>query len=212
MANYNLQMSGAAVKDALMQLVNRVAEGWAVGTKDGAPVGSSSPYFKNNAKYYAALAQSAVPSGVNGAVMWDVDQSGTLSDPEKETARKNIDAAPVTFATPESYGAKGDGVTDDSAAVQAAFDDSLFIQFSAGKTYIVSNIEVRSGHDINLNGATLQTVQDAPIFISDAGDNLAVNRIHIYNGNLKGNSTDATKTNQSLIYISAFLAFPFSYF
>ena len=108
------------------------------------------------------------------------------------------------YVTPEMFGAKGDGETDDSDAVQDALDASLYVKFTTGKTYICSNCQIRSGHDIDLNGATLQTVENAPIFISDSGDNIAVNRVHIYNGNLKGNSVDATQTNQKLINIACF--------
>lgn len=98
MANFNLQMTGAQVKDALNQLINRVAEGWAVGTKDGNPVGSGSPYYQNNAKYYAASAQgsaaraeAAVPASTAGAVFFD--RSQTLTDAQKATARNNIGAS-----------------------------------------------------------------------------------------------------------------------
>lgn len=98
MANFNLQMTGAQVKDALNQLINRVAEGWAVGTRDGNPVGSGSPYYQNNAKYYAASAQgsaaraeAAVPASTAGAVFFDRSQS--LTDAQKAQAQANIGAS-----------------------------------------------------------------------------------------------------------------------
>lgn len=98
MANFNLQMTGAQVKDALNQLINRVAEGWAVGTRDGNPVGSGSPYYQNNAKYYAASAQgsaaraeAAVPPSTAGAVFFDRSQS--LTDAQKAQAQENIGAS-----------------------------------------------------------------------------------------------------------------------
>ena len=39
------------------------AEAWAVGTKNGTPVGSSAPQYENNAKYWSDHAFSATPSG-----------------------------------------------------------------------------------------------------------------------------------------------------
>lgn len=101
---YRTQLTGAQVDDALQQLNQRVAEGWAVGTRDGSPVGSGSEYYHNNAKYWAEQshssvdaaeaaaerAESAVPAGTAGAVFFDREQS--LTDTQKEQARKNIAA------------------------------------------------------------------------------------------------------------------------
>ncbi|MBQ0114116.1 MAG: hypothetical protein KBT03_13385, partial [Bacteroidales bacterium] len=46
-AVYSKQASGSVLENALK------SEGFAVGTQDGQPVSSGSPYFENNAKYYA---------------------------------------------------------------------------------------------------------------------------------------------------------------
>ena len=102
---YRTQLTGAQVDDALQQLNQRVAEGWAVGTRDGSPVGSGTEYYHNNAKYWAEQshssvdaanaaaerAEAAVPAGTAGAVFFDREQS--LTDTQKEQARQNIAAA-----------------------------------------------------------------------------------------------------------------------
>ena len=102
---YRTQLTGAQVDDALQQLNQRVAEGWAVGTRDGSPVGSGSEYYHNNAKYWAdqshssvdaaeaaaARAEAAVPAGTAGAVFFDRAQA--LNDTQKGQARQNIGAA-----------------------------------------------------------------------------------------------------------------------
>lgn len=46
------------------------------------------------------------------------------------------------FVTPEMYGAKGDGVSDDTAAIQAAVDSGMRVLFSAGDYKITSQINV----------------------------------------------------------------------
>lgn len=55
---YKTDLLGPDIDDALQQLNDRVAEGWTVGEKNGVPVTSGSPYYHNNAKYYAEQAKS----------------------------------------------------------------------------------------------------------------------------------------------------------
>lgn len=105
--------------------------------------------------------------------------------------------------TPEAFGAVGDGVTDDTAAIQNCLNSSLNVVFGKNKTYICSDLPVRDHHNIDLNGATLKTTLNHAIFITDPSDN-AVRAAHIYNGILMGDSTDNTKAGQILIRISAF--------
>lgn len=67
MANYISALTGAAMDDALQQMNNRVPEGWAVGERDGVPVGEESLYYHNNAKYYAEQAQAQAESAEESA-------------------------------------------------------------------------------------------------------------------------------------------------
>jgi len=58
----------------------------------------------------------------------------------------------------DSKGAKGDGTTDDTVAIRTALATGLNVNFTAGKTYIVSG-DLRSttaGQSIYLNGATVK--------------------------------------------------------
>lgn len=90
MANFPSSLSGQQLNDALRQVEARIPEGWAVGTNNGVPVSSGSPYYNNNAKYYAAIAQAAIPSGTAGAVFFDRAQS--LTAVQQAQARANMAA------------------------------------------------------------------------------------------------------------------------
>lgn len=67
----------------------------------------------------------------------------------------------------EQFGAKGDGVTDDSTAIKRALsfreNENITVNFTSGKTYVLGNaIDVYSNTTIELNGATLKDV-DNPV-------------------------------------------------
>lgn len=94
---YKTNRTGAQVSDALQQMNERIPEGWAVGAADGVPVSSGSPFWHNNAKYYAeeagvaaARAEAAVPVGTAGAVFFDRAQA--LTQAQQSQARANIAA------------------------------------------------------------------------------------------------------------------------
>lgn len=97
MAQYQSALTGPEIDAALQDMAQHDSEAWAVGTRDGSDVTSLDVTYHNNAKYYAnnadaaaARAEAAVPAGTAGAVFFD--QSQTLTDTQKETARTNIGA------------------------------------------------------------------------------------------------------------------------
>lgn len=57
--------------------------------------------------------------------------------------------------TPEAFGAVGDGLTDDTAAIQSAINSGNPVVFKAGKTYVTGKITIDSDSYIDLNGAKL---------------------------------------------------------
>ncbi len=65
------------------------------------------------------------------------------------------------------YGAVGDGVTDDTAAVQMALNVGMQgykVFFPKGYTFIVRQMNVRAGMDIDSDGAILKLAANQPSF------------------------------------------------
>lgn len=64
----------------------------------------------------------------------------------------------INSTMPESFGAVGDGVTDDSSALQSAIDQKGLVVFGSGKTYKVTQT-LRIGRDtiLDFNGATINS-------------------------------------------------------
>lgn len=100
-----------------------------------------------------------------------ISQTGELTN-LNTTAKNNLVAAinevaqsggsgsvDLYYVTPEQYGAVGDGVTDDSQAVQDACDAGYAVYFDSGKTYYLAST-VTIDHDCHLfggEGATIKT-------------------------------------------------------
>lgn len=88
-------------------------------------------------------------------------QDGSLSEAKfSETLKlKTI----KDYVTPEMFGAKGDGVTDDTSAWQAAVNSGLNI-FAASKRYKCGTIEVTNDITIDLNYAEITCTQSSFIY------------------------------------------------
>lgn len=90
MANYISALNGEQMDAALTDVALHNSEAWAVGTRNTIPVSSSDETYHNNAKYYAQVAQSAIPGTYTAAVRWDIAQG--LAGEAQEQARANISA------------------------------------------------------------------------------------------------------------------------
>lgn len=71
------------------------------------------------------------------------DISANTANIEKNASDiSSINKKVAPFVTPEQFGAKGDGVTDDTEAFKAAIDSGKAIILTAGKTYKIATIEL----------------------------------------------------------------------
>lgn len=72
-------------------------------------------------------------------------QAGKKATEMIDAIISDVNAVQLGRVTPQMYGAKGDGVTDDTEAIQAAFNDSHFVYFPEG-TYLIDGDNSGFGH------------------------------------------------------------------
>lgn len=101
---YTGPFSGSQMDQIFYEILNFTSERYAKGTANGQAVAAGTIGYNDNSYYYsrqalqsaqaaanaAARAESAVPAGINSAVLWTTDQSTALTDANKAVARKNI--------------------------------------------------------------------------------------------------------------------------
>jgi len=121
-------------------------------------------------------------------------------------------AEKVTYVTPEMYGALGDGITDDTSAIQSALNHDLpqngYILFSP-KTYCVSSVLDISNKNIVFNGCTLKRIADCTVLRFNDSENFTLADVTIMdNGTTYGtavvgrNCSNVTIKNLSIILTS----------
>ena len=70
------------------------------------------------------------------------------------------------FSTPEMFGAIGDGIADDTYAIQQAINNSNTVIFRGDKSYNISQIIIKKDCIIEGNGATINQISENECIIS----------------------------------------------
>lgn len=81
-------LTGDQMDEALLDMARHTSEAWSQGTRAGSPVGTGDETYQNNSKYWASIAQGAIPEGTAGALFYDRPQ--TLSESQQNQAQENI--------------------------------------------------------------------------------------------------------------------------
>lgn len=165
-------------------------------TSNGYIVRNGSPTFLFINGNYSILVQSSTGSQIfyvadflligSGSAVSAGDLANAV-DPLKGAGLvgyhgRTVHAKLDEFASVKDYGAVGNGIADDTAAIQAALDASLFVHFgSFSDSYKLSNkLNLRSGHRVYGNGATVtQTAIRTEVFRMD-------NKTDIYIAGFRG--------------------------
>lgn len=93
---------------------------------------------------------------------WELDPYDVEPDTDDDTIIQNDPINLDTYTTPQMYGARADGFTDDTEAIQQAVDSGKSVYLSAG-TYVISEPIVIDGkHFWNFHGedATIRYTGD----------------------------------------------------
>ena len=100
-------------------------------------VGDEAGYTYGNWYFWDEDQMAWVPGGVYNSAGIETDKTLTLEDFAADA--KVVGNKTKGYVTPQMYGAAGDGLTDDSAAVQAATNNGGIVWFPNGK-YLVHGI------------------------------------------------------------------------
>lgn len=131
---------------------------------------------------------------------------------EIATERKRIDLL-SNYVTPEMFGAKGDGVTDDTEAVQAAIDSGKIIYLSVATYYLTRDIVITN--PVKMIGVIANNTKDFlqtklvfaghGIILSDNASFTTIENVSIYTTGKYGIATEKGTTLHDLNFTNLFV-------
>jgi len=105
-------------------------------------------------------------------------ESGELDTIIIEALNDEIDLLKRLFATPEDFGAKGDGITDDTLAIQNAINSANNVYFHPGTYKVSSEIKLKS--NLIIMGQNAKIISPLPkIFVGDGIENVIISNINL---------------------------------
>jgi hypothetical protein len=148
--------------------------------------------------FIADLANASNPAKGDALVGFRQSNStGNLAGSTNRTVHLKLQE----FVSVKDFGAVGDGTTDDTVAIQAAFNAGGCIIFPAG-TYIASTINVNNDVTISGYGATLKQKAGAAVTNGDGViKSLEDYKLVIYGLTLDGNAANQTATYATYNFI-----------
>ncbi len=118
------------------------------------------------------------------------DEAGAIKRPYLDA---NFAAVSLgSYVTPQSFGAAGNGVADDTVAIRKAVDSSRFVMFPAGTYRVTGVINLTSGQVLIGPGTVVQSSANTEIFNFESRSDISVTGL-----TLQGFGTDFTNSDSS---------------
>lgn len=149
-------------------------------TDDGA---GSLIFYRRTSTTSAEIGRAVTPGALSADTGADrVNYKRGLTGEQKRSVGQELDSFAVSV---ERFGAVGDGTTDDTAAIRAAFTTGRSIRLTQGKTYLIKSRLLITGNNVAIGGGgTLKFSPDWNFAADTSGANTHFRGIFIEGNNV----------------------------